>query len=88
MLEQALLELALGHRWADSEKIEAVRVFDYFLGEFGPRRRQCSSEIGQGLSLSSMKAAFNLMHEDIGSARVPLPGGHTRVAFQDFSPPR
>ena len=74
VFEKSPFEVALLGVVGESQKIEAVRVFDELLGEVGLWRWKCRLEVCQGFPLAPAETALDLDDE-----HIPAPAVHDRL---------
>ena len=82
VINQSAFQIPLMRLFSKGEKLEVVRVLDDLLRKLRLGGRQGASEVGGCLALPAIKAALDLMHQDIaapavldGRPNVPFPFG-------------
>jgi hypothetical protein len=80
MLDEPAFELPFLGLGGEREEVEAIEVLDHLLCQLRLRSRQSEREVRQGLALATIKAALNLVNQNLaapavldGLPRVPQP---------------
>ena len=97
MENKGAFQIQLVHLFSKGEKLEVVRVLNNLLCKLRLGCRQSATEIGGCLAVQVIKAALDLMHQDIaapavldGCANVPFPFRRVLYIVQsaEVVPPR